>query len=402
MPKKRVLIFVPKFPVLSETFIERDISALIELGDLDISVVYMELGSGAMSKNVKPHVFLRRLTFAEAFLSLSYFIYKPKRVFEAYKLVMGDRSKSVIGRFYLFLKSIGYTKVFESFKPQEIHVHFMSDPSTMALVAATILDLPFSINAHARDITEYPTLAKEKAEHAKFISICNSSALTAFSSQVGDVYRNKIHLVRHCIDETKLFASPLTLEKPKRLTIISGGARLEEKKGHTYLISAAKLLKDSGVDYEVHITGGGSLYPQLLEQVKDLGLENNVFIHGGVQGVSFDLISQYYRIADILVLPSLNLESGDADGIPNSLVEAAFAKVPIITTDAGSIKEFLSDGISGIIVSQKRSDLIADAIKKVVLDAALREKMVANAYRTATTMFGAITTVQRLNSLLQS
>ena len=50
MSKKKVLIFIPTFPVLTETFIEREVSQLAKSDKLDLVVVSMKKGSGVLSE----------------------------------------------------------------------------------------------------------------------------------------------------------------------------------------------------------------------------------------------------------------------------------------------------------------------------------------------------------------
>ena len=395
--KKKILIFVPEFPVLTETFIERDISKLIQNDKLDISILAMKKGSGSMTAVVEKHFSKSRLTILDSFMAGFFFITKPGLTFKAYRLVLKDKSKSLLGRIYLFLKSVGYTKVFQKHHPDEIHAHFLSDPSTIAMVASIILQIPFSINAHARDVTEYPTLPGEKIKNAKFVSVCNSNAYNKIlrlaqpkGSETFEFAGNlasKIKLIRHGIDENEIFSVPLELKKAARPMIISGGTRLVAKKGLEYLIGASEILKKRGISHELHITGPGNLYGQLTDMLKKRGLEDMVFIHGDGKGVPFSLISQYYRVADVLVLPSIDLDSGDADGIPNALIEASLAKLAIVTTDAGSITELIETGVNGILVPQKNSEAIATEIEKLIFDENKRHELGENAYKKAKEMF---------------
>lgn len=389
--KKKIIIFLPKFPVLTETFIERDIAKLIELDNLDVTVLYIEKGNGVTSSVVEKHAVEVRLTLMSSIIAARYFFTKPKKVLEAFK-VLGFKN------IYLFLKSVGYAQVFSKYQPDEIHAHFLSDPSTISMVASILLDIPFSINAHARDVTEYPSFAKEKIKRAKFISICNTNAYKVCKNFVN--YADNIYMIRHGIDKDKIFDYPITIKKSKKPMIYLGGTRLEEKKGIKYLIKAAKELDNRGYDFEVHITGPGSLYEKLLRQINALELENIVFIHGNGKGVPFEIVSQYYRIADILVLPSIELESGDADGIPNALIEASLAKLPIITTDAGSITELIKNDINGVVVPQRDYLAIAEAVVELLGDEGFRKRLGEVAFIKAVDMFDIDTNVRSLEKLL--
>jgi glycosyltransferase involved in cell wall biosynthesis len=52
----------------------------------------------------------------------------------------------------------------------------------------------------------------------------------------------------------------------------------------------------------------------------------------------------------VFVLPSKQAASGDQDGLPNVLMEAASQKLAILATDFAGIPEFIRDGIEGQLV----------------------------------------------------
>lgn len=397
MEKKKVLVFLNEFPVLSETFIERDLRELVSFGRLDIDIVFTKLGDGFMSETVSKHSHQRRLTWKDSIFAIKYFLTKPKLVLSAFKIVLGDNSKSLIQRKFLFLKCVGYTKIFEEFSPDEIHAHFLTDTSTIAMVAAQILGIPFSINAHARDVTEYPTLPSQKCKLAKFISVCNRNAYNVCCSYCKD--HSNVYLIHHSLS-LEVFNVPTTMDKPEIPVIFPGGTRLTKKKGIRYVIEASKMLKDRGIAHRIDIVGGGPLYDELKKLVEELGVEKNVIFYNEGKGTPFSEVLQFYKIADIFVLPTVNLSSGDADGIPNTMLEAAFNKLPIVTTDAGSVKEIIQNDISGIIVPQENSYEIANAIERLIFNLDLRRALGEKAFEVVSETFSKEKTIRQLELLL--
>lgn len=397
--KKKILIFVPEFPALTQTFIERDISRLVEFRRLEVVVIYLKKGLGKLSENLEFCTFAANLNIFHILRGLSYLWLKPARVKYAYSLLMRDLTKHVGQRLYLFLKSLGYAKIISTYKPDEIHAHFLSDPSSIAMVASVLLEIPFSINAHARDVLEYPTLPQSKGELAKFICVCNKNAYDR-CLEITEADHNKVHLVHHGLDPERLFANAKKIPKFERPMIFMGGTRLTEKKGLEYMILASKLLKDRGISHRVDVIGPGVLYESLQKMVEDNDLRETFFIHGEGKGASFEEIAGYYLVADLFVLPLTTTNDGDADGIPNALIEAALARLPIVTTDAGSVPELIEDGVTGVLVRQRDVGNLATEVEKLLFDDKKKAQLGQAVYERAVVMFDTEKNISLLENLL--
>lgn len=107
-------------------------------------------------------------------------------------------------------------------------------------------------------------------------------------------------------------------------TIINVG-RLNYQKGHWHLIKALKVLTLKIPDIKLVIIGDGELKQRILELVKNLNLENNVFLLG-FRPNPFKYIAK----SDCFVLSSLY------EGFPNVLVEALACSSCIVSSDCKS------------------------------------------------------------------
>lgn len=392
MEKKRVLYFIPEFPRISETFIEREISKLVEWSNLDITVLSMAKASGSTSDEVLKRTLYKRIGIVDFIKGLAYLIAEPRKVIKLFR---------EIGRPYFILKSLGYTSIIASNKPDHIHVHFLSWPSTMAMIASDLLGIPFSISAHARDVFLEGEFIAKKVGSAKFISICNSfSYKKALEFAESDVDKSKVKLIYHGIDP-KMFEAPSKMEKFRVPAIFLGGTRLVEKKGLKYMIEASKILKERGIAHRVDLVGPGDLYQELGNMIDKLELHDTVFIHGDGKGTPFKEVLEYYKVADVFVLPSIETGAGDVDGVPTVVIEAAMAKLPIITTDAGGITDLIEDGVTGLVIEQRNSKAIADGIEKLLVDKNLADILSENAHAKAVKMFNIRENIGQLESLLK-
>lgn len=397
--RKKILYFIPEFPRLTETFIEREVSKLIGLGNLDITVFSLKKASGVLSPTVSKHTVYKRLNFADLTLAFCYFgVLHPVRVFSAFSLVLGKDPICFAVRLGLFVKAVGYAFLFRKYKPQHIHGHFLSWPSTVVMVVAHILGVPFSISGHARDVTVDGSLIPIKVKTAKFISICNKNAYQFCIDHSGIPNPKNIYQQYHGVPADKLTSDNAKLAKSDR-PFIFVGSRLVEKKGLSYVIEASKILKERGINYEMHIVGPGPLYAQLTQQITQLNLNDFVTIHGGGQGLPWAEVVEFFKIADIFAHPSIDTDWGDADGVPTFMIEAAFAKLPIVTTNAGSITDLIIDAKTGILVPQKNANALADAFEKLIFDSDLRAHLGENAHVRAKEMFDLAQNIKALERL---
>jgi len=401
MGTKQILIFVPEFPRLTETFIQREISKLIELGNLDITVFSLKKASGKLLDNVQDHVVYKRLNTFSLVSAFLYFGLKfPQELFSAFKLFVVNPEDEEKVSILLFLKSIGYAYLFSRLSPDHIHANFMSWPSTVAMIASKLLGIPYSISAHAKDVMVEGEHFKSKVASAKFIAICNKFAHKYCVDRSGVSDPKNVLLQYHGVDPKESFAVTPVLEKPNRPLLFNGGSRLVEKKGQKYLIEAAKILKDRGYDFEVHIAGPGPLYDELLAQIKELNLEDRVFIHGAGKGVPFDTVVSYLKVTDIVVQPNINLSSGDADGVPTFIIESALMAKPVVTTDAGSITDLIENEKTGLVVAQGNAQAFADAVEILLNDLGYARKLGDAAKIRAEEMFNLDRNIKELEELL--
>jgi glycosyltransferase involved in cell wall biosynthesis len=374
--KKRILVFVPEFPVLTETFILRELEKINEYEDIDLTVFSLKKGKGSIPDSLKEKTVYWRLNIADALSTLPYFLLhfsKLRKIF--LKIKKGESSDS----FYVFLKSVAYSRKFSKYKPQLLFAHFLSESSTIVMYASEILGIPYGISAHAKDVFVTSHCVREKIQTAQFIAVCNENAYKYLLEKFGNV-NNKIHLIHHGIDIEKITKSVEDRDyKPEKPLILSVG-RLVEKKGLQYLIDAAKILKDKKIDFLMEIIGFGPLYRDILEQIKENGLENEVKILGDNAGLPNEETLMHFKAAGVFAFPSIETEEKDVDGIANVLLEAGVFRVPVVASDTGSTHEIIIDGETGLLFSPGNSNALAEKLEILLNDEDLLKKLGNNLY----------------------
>ena len=144
-------------------------------------------------------------------------------------------------------------------------------------------------------------------------------------------------------------------------------ARMLFDKGVLEFVDAAKQLKTRGVNGRFVLVGApdqANRASVTLTQLERWQAE------GVVEWWGYrDDISICYSQAHIACLPSYR------EGLPKSLLEAAACGLPIVTTDTPGCREVVCDGENGLLVPVKSSYALADALERLLIDPALRDRM---------------------------
>lgn len=170
---------------------------------------------------------------------------------------------------------------------------------------------------------------------------------------------------------TELPASKILLGKyqlPARYILFVG--MLAKKKNLPTLIEALHILKTSGFQCPPLIIAGRR-YKQsdatdIFGQINALGLDEDVRYIGPVED---EVLPALYRGADVFIYPSLH----EGFGIP--CLEAMMCRVPLITARSGAIPEIVGDA-AVLVDDPLDAAALADAIKRVLTDADLRQTLV--------------------------
>src|SRR6185437_13727241 len=163
---------------------------------------------------------------------------------------------------------------------------------------------------------------------------------------------------------------------PDDAFILITSSRLVEKNGVGDVIDALPLLPP---DVCFVICGSGRLEEQLHAKVAGHKLESRVKFLGFVKIETLPLL---LRASDAFIRPSLS------EGLGNAFLESMATKTPTIGTPVGGIPDFLHEGETGFLCAPQNPPSIAETVKRIrALDPAARERILENAYRSATTTY---------------
>lgn len=163
------------------------------------------------------------------------------------------------------------------------------------------------------------------------------------------------------------------MEEPDRSfvnkTIVSAG-RFTDQKGFDVLIKAFDIVRKRFPEYKLIIWGDGDLREEYQSLIDKLQLKDSVELPGYIRNVSSAI-----KHEGIFVL------SSRYEGIPNALIEAMSMGLPCVSTDCspGGARFLASNETRAIIVPVDCSELLANAICKVIEDKNLAKSLSSNA-----------------------
>tara|TARA_B100001248_G_scaffold38367_1_gene24557 strand:- start:9795 stop:11000 length:1206 start_codon:yes stop_codon:yes gene_type:complete len=256
------------------------------------------------------------------------------------------------------------------------HIHSLQTTSTafMAHIISYVLKVPWSFTLHTSEIinSRYRRSFEFRSRSASICRTISKKTAEDLSYFLGPSFSKKVVLVplgvktRDFDNEIRAINDPFVIATPAELT---------SRKGHIYAIDAAKRLVDMGINnFKWFFYGSGPLFNKLQRKVKKLNLTNNIYLPGNLD--HHHLFKKYENNKiDIVIIPSIS--SNVPEGIPVSLMEAMSFRIPVIASDCGGTKE-LVDGISGILVNEKDSKALSNAIVELIKKPDLRRKIAEN------------------------
>jgi glycosyltransferase involved in cell wall biosynthesis len=150
---------------------------------------------------------------------------------------------------------------------------------------------------------------------------------------------------------------------PEAALVFSAG-RLVRKKGFEYLIDALPLVVSASPAH-LAIAGRGDLAEELRARARTAGVEHRVHFLGDLPQ---DQVGTWFAGADAAVVPSVRDDSGNVDGLPNTVLEALASGTPLISTPAGGIASVIDDGRTGLIVPERDARALASALGDLLRD----------------------------------
>jgi len=257
--------------------------------------------------------------------------------------------------------------VLAAIRPALVHAHFGGDGWLISGTAAK-LGIPLIMTVHGYDVTRLPAesgLRGIRYQRNLRTAFARASMVIAVSEFIRDkavelgAAAEKVH-----VHHTGVPMPPADEPGPKTWDILFVG-RFVEKKGVDDLIEAVGTL--SGMRPRVLLIGTGPGEPRLRARAAELGVDATF---AGAQDPA--VVRRRMSESRIFVSPSKTAPDGDSEGLPTTLLEAASAGLPAVSTWHSGIPEAVLHGQTGLLCAEGDWQALAGNIRRLLTEDTLR------------------------------
>ena len=182
-----------------------------------------------------------------------------------------------------------------------------------------------------------------------------------------------------------------TLHIPPTVPLIGAVGRLTPAKGFDILLQSFAEVRRQMPDAHLLLVGDGSLRAHLEKLTRQLHLADHVIF----TGIRKD-VPQLLKTLDIFIL------SSQWEGLPNTILEAMAAGVPVIATTVGGVPEVITHQKNGWLIPPNNTAALTDAIIYLLRHPAERRRLGANGQTRVKTAFDAALAAQQTFRLYQT
>lgn len=271
------------------------------------------------------------------------------------------------------LSSLGHMR------PDIVHFEWES-AAVQFLPVGDLLGCPVVMSCRGGDIDIYPQLGSKlrwvgglpRAFEAAAIVHCVSEVTKSAAVEQG-LDPAKAWVITPAVDPSFFTPPAHPRERGEEMRLVSLGW-LRWRKGWEYGLEAFGRLAASGVPARLDIVGDDpgadhgepSERERILSAAEDLGVRDRVRLVGPLAPAA---------VRDLLQRSDALLHASLAEGIPNIVLESMACELPVVTTDAGGVREAVTDGLEGFVVSRRDCVGLARGLELLWRDPELAAQM---------------------------
>jgi len=372
--RPRVATLFTTFPLLSETFAQREVRALRALG---VELTLYSLWRGGRSFEGLPVHRFAPWRVAALLWFLPYWLARRPGVFlDLARRLAGTKMPSWLnaGETLLGLAfALSHAGRFARERPDLIHAAWATAPGTAAELLSALTGIPFAMGAHAYDVFRDggDWLLPGKLRAAALVVTSSEATRRALLARGAPPKRTV--LVRRGLDTLPTMGPPRRPRDPLRLLAVG---RLVEKKGYFEQLEVHAALAAAGFAFEARIAGGGPLESALKRRAAELELSSCVTFLGPLSHAE---VRAQYAWADVLLFTGRVARNGDRDGLPNVILEAMAHGVVVVAREGAGVAEAVVDGRTGVLITAPGTEPWLAALGRLQRDDRFTEELRAGA-----------------------
>jgi L-malate glycosyltransferase len=224
----------------------------------------------------------------------------------------------------------------------------------------------------------YRKVAARWATRAMDAVVANSRAAAREAIVSERIDRARVHVIPNAVVPVEISSAERLRYRrawgfSDRHVVVGCVANYKPGKGLEALVEVAAHLRDDAPELRYVFVGEGPLRATLAGQIAKHGLGSIIFLNGLAEDAR-----RVYPAFDIAV------QASASEGLPNVILEAAAAGLPVVATAVGGTSDVLTSEENALLVPDADSGRLASAILRLTKDAGLRERLGAAARERST------------------
>ena len=392
MPPRIDYLFTT-FPLLSETFYQREVRALRRAG---VELRIFSLWGGEPDFEGLPVQRFNKWLLPSLIWWIPYWcLSQPATARSVFTRLLGSLPPSGLNLLETLL-GLGFGLIharqlaMNRSSNDLLHAAWATAPGTAAQLIGALTKRPFSQGAHAYDVFRDGGDWWLESKLRDAAAVITSTQATHDALLDRGAQASSLYLIRRGLESVPPLPNPRRDRSTIRLLSVG---RLIEKKGYFAQIEIYRALRDAGMTFEARIVGDGPLLGDINKAIARLDLSNHVTLLGALP---YDQTRSQYDWADLFLFTGLVASSGDRDGLPNVVPEAMAAGLPVLASPVGGVPEAIEDGSTGFLIESKDTAIWLDRIRQLAMDEDSYCGIRKQAYEWAIREFSADDNAQRL------
>jgi glycosyltransferase involved in cell wall biosynthesis len=375
---KRIAYIVSRFPVATETFILREVDRVDRVAGVEVELFSLFPGE---RRSVHPAgerwlAALHRGRARDVVLGPAWWlVHRPARLLGMAGWVVRSHAaqpRILVRALITVAIASAHARRIAALEVEHVHASWATYPALAAWVCWRLTGVPYSFTGHAHDLFIHQLGLERKLRDARTvvtISQHNRRFLAAYGGDSANVQ------IVHCGIDLGAYRFRPRGPRPRGPVRALCVASFDEFKGHRYLVEA---MADRGGPIDrlhVDLVGTGPLREEIEQLAARHGVLDRLHFLGRLPEQA---VAERLDHADLVVLPSIVARNHDTEGIPNALIEAMAAGVPVVSTRVSGIPELVIDGETGLLADPQDAPGLREAIERTLAHPlAARERTIA-------------------------